>query len=53
MASLSIFTYVNINGGSLLGYNIAMNTNVILTLIMSFIYSFIVTFVGFKLSNWD
>ena len=53
MASLSIFTYVNINGGSLLGYNIAMNTNVILTLIMSFIYSFIVTIVGFKLSNWD
>ena len=53
MASLSIFTYVNINGGALLGYNIAMNTNVILTLIMSFIYSFIVTFVGFKLSNWD
>lgn len=53
MGILALFTYININGGSLLGYSITMNMNVIITLVTSFIYSFIITFVGFKLSNWD
>lgn len=53
MSSLAIFTCINVNGGSLLGYNIQMNMSVVLTMIISFIYSFIVTFIGFKLNNWD
>ena len=53
MGVLAVFTCVNVNGGSLLGYNVQMNMSIIFTLIISFIYSFIVTFIGFKLNNWD
>ncbi|WP_455542229.1 hypothetical protein [Intestinibacter sp.] len=53
MGVLAIFTYVNVNGGSLLGFNIQMNMSMIFTIITSFIYSFVVTFIGFKLNNWD
>ena len=51
MGIVAIFTYVNVNGGSLLGYNVQMYMSVIFTIIISFIYSFVVTFLGFKLNN--
>lgn len=53
MAVMAIFTSVNINGGTLIGYNLQMGMSVIFTLIISFIYSFIMTFIAFKLNNWD
>lgn len=53
MAVLSIFTSVDVNGGSLLGYNLQMGMSTIFTIVISFIYSFIVAFIGFKLSDWN
>ncbi|MDY4573799.1 MAG: zinc ribbon domain-containing protein [Intestinibacter sp.] len=53
MAVLSIFTSIEINGGSLLGYNLQMGMSVIFTAVISFLYSFIIAFVGFKLSDWN
>lgn len=53
MGVLSVFTSIDVNGGSILGYNVQMGMNLIFTLVISFLYSFIVSFIGFKLSNWD
>ncbi|MGN1031880.1 MAG: hypothetical protein ACI4PU_00320, partial [Intestinibacter sp.] len=53
MTVLSVFTSIDVNGGSLLGYNVQMGMSVIFTAVMSFIYSFVVAFVGFKLSDWN
>ncbi|MGM9534611.1 MAG: hypothetical protein ACI3VR_05140 [Intestinibacter sp.] len=53
MVVLSIFTSIEVNGGSLLGYNLQMGISVIFTAVISFLYSFIVAFAGFKLSDWN